>query len=101
MTWHQHKKDQNYYTRLALINKVRKAVCGVLKFNVPMNLSCAVPYSYSGGKRVITKIELYKYMSNFKREFTNIRVILDDGTTVPLAKLRTKHLTKIYQLLNK
>lgn len=101
MTWHQHKKDVNYYTRLALLNKVRKAVCGALQFNVPLNLSCPVPFSYSGGKRVITQIELYKYMSNFKREFTNIRVILDDGTTVPLAKLRTKHLTKIYQLLIK
>jgi hypothetical protein len=56
-----------------------------------------VPYSYSGGKKFIVNIEWHKYMSQFKREFTTIRVQLDDGTFVPLAKLRTKHLTKIFQ----
>lgn len=101
MTWWQHKKDANYYVRLGLINKVKIYAVVNLSDNKAMLLIPPVPYSYNQGKLMIVAIEKHKYMSNFKREFTNIRVILDDGTTVPLAKLRTKHLTKIYQLLLK
>lgn len=100
MTWHQHKKDVNYYNRLALINKVRKAVIESFTLNVPVPFAQPIAFTYSGGKRFITQIERYQYMSNFKRLFSNIRVILNDGSTVPLTKLRTKHLTKIYQQLN-
>lgn len=97
MTWHQHKKDANYYNRLALASKVKKLVETFIQFNTPLPID--VPYTYNGGKKTIISIERYKYMSQFKREFTVIRVAIDDGTYVKLDKLRTKHLTAIYQQL--
>lgn len=101
MTWLQHKKDQNYYTRLALVNRVKKLVEATFEHNAPRELTPPVAYTYSGGKIFITHVEWHQYMSQFKREFNTIRVHLDDGTFVPLSKLRTKHLTKIYQFLTK
>jgi hypothetical protein len=91
----------NYYNRLALANKVKQLVEAQFKHNTPRAFDPPIAYSYSGGKIFITHIERYKYMSQFKRWFTTIRVMLDDGTFVPLAKLRTKHLTKIFQYLTK
>lgn len=98
MTWHQHKKDTNYYNRIALVNKVKKYVESLLPVNSPLPLT--VPYSYTGGRKNIVEIERHQYMSQFKRVFTTIRVKLTCGTHIPLAKLRTKHLTAIFQQLH-
>jgi hypothetical protein len=98
MTWHK-PKDVNYYNRLALINKVKKVVENKMNFSDPVAFEPPIPYSYNGGKVNILSIERHKYMSNFKREFTNIRVLLEDGTYVKLQALRSKHLIEIYRIL--
>lgn len=99
MSWDWYnKKNTNYYNRLALVNKVKKCVESLLPVNTPLPL--LVPYSYTGGRKNIVSIERYQYFSQFKRVFTTIRVKLTCGTFVPLAKLRTKHLTLIYQQLH-
>lgn len=96
--WHT-PKDVNYYNRLALINKVRKIVLKNMDFENPIQFPIPIPYSYDGGKVAILWIERHKYMSSFKREFTNIRVRLEGGEFVSLQKLRPKHLIEIYKVL--
>jgi hypothetical protein len=101
MTWHQHKKDVNYYMRLKLVGVIKTHVDNNFEFNSPVNFDPPLPYTYTGGKIGIVSMERHKYMSQFKREFTTIRVLLDNGEHVPLDKLRLKHLIKISQLFSK
>ena len=97
--WHR-PKDQNYYNRLALINKVKKIVESRLELHQPLPITPPIPYSYNHGKKSLDSIERYQYKSRFKRMFTIIRLHLDDGSYIKLQELRTKHLTKLYQILS-
>ena len=94
-------KDQNYYNRLAFVNKVKKLVESKLDFFQIINITPTIPYSYNNGKISIESIQRYKYDSQFKRTFTTIRLMLSDGTYVKLQDLRTKHLIPLYQFLCK
>ena len=100
MSWDwYHKKDTNYFIRINLVKQVKKYMITKLEANTPFQLIPPVAFTYSGGRVLITHLERHKYMSRFKREFTLLRVHLDNGTFVPLDKLRTKHLLKISQIL--
>jgi hypothetical protein len=101
MVWYQHKKDVNYYMRLKLVGVIKAHVDETFQFNSPVNFDPPLPYTYSGGKVSMISIERFKYMSQFKREFTVIRILLDNGEHIPLAKLRLKHLLKISKLFSK
>lgn len=97
--WHT-PKDVNYYNRLALINKVRKIVLKNMDFENPIQFPIPIPYSYDGGKIALLSIERHKYISeDFKREFTNIRVLTDKEKYIRLQELRPKHLIEIYKVL--
>jgi hypothetical protein len=102
MSWDWYtKKDTNYYIRLSQINAIKKYVDANLNVNEPLEFVKPLPYTYSGGKITMVSMERYKYMSQFKREFTVIRVLLDNGEHIPLAKLRLKHLLQISKLFLK
>ena len=86
-------KDTNYYTRLRLINKVKKYVRKYYEYNEPVNLVKPVVFTYAGGRVLITAVEFYKYYhKHFQQTKTYIRVHLDNGEFVHLDKLRSKHL---------
>lgn len=95
MAWCTYTKDINYYLRLNLIRKIKKHVEDNFQINSPEIFTPPITFTYQGGKVNILSIERYKYMSRFKREFTVIRVKLDNNQYVPLTKLRLKHLLKI------
>jgi hypothetical protein len=97
--WHR-PKDVNYYNRLALVNKVKKLVEARLAMFQSIPFEPAIPYSYGGGKKTLDSIERFQYESCFKRIFSVIRCKLSDGSYVKIQELRTKHLTKIYQVLS-
>lgn len=99
MSWDWYtKKDTNYHVRTALIRKIKDRIDSTFEVNSPVLFSPPIAFSYSGGKISMISIERYRYMSQFKREFTTIRILLDNGEYIPLAKLRTKHLLKISQI---
>lgn len=87
--------------RLKLVGAIKAHVDEEFEFNSPVAFVKPLPYTYSGGKITMISMERYKYMSQFKREFTVIRILLDNGTYVPLTKLRLKHLLKISQIFSK
>ena len=103
MSWAWYsKKDTNYYVRLSLINKVAKIIKKTFDYNKPMEFNPPIIFTYKGGKQTIINIEWHKYMSDqFKREFTHIRVQLDNSTYVLLTDLRTSHLMDILKILSK
>jgi hypothetical protein len=87
--------------RLKLIGAIKSHVDNTFDINSPVAFVKPLPYTYSGGKVTMISMERYRYMSQFKREFTVIRVLLDNGEYIPLAKLRLKHLLKISQIFSK
>lgn len=87
--------------RLKLVGAIKAHVDEKFEFNSPVAFVKPIPYTYSGGKITMVSMERHKYMSQFKREFTVIRVLLDNGEHIPLAKLRLKHLLQISKIFSK
>jgi len=102
MVWHQWKKDTNYYMRLTLIHRIDKHVRKTFTPNVPVVFNPPVIFTYQGGKRTLINLEYHVYWNeHFKRQFSLVRCQLDDGTYIPLAKLRNKHLLAIQKFISK
>jgi hypothetical protein len=97
MSWDWiNKKGTNYYTRLRLIGRVNKFVRANYEFNKPVQLKTPVVFTYSGGKVLITAIELVQYYhEGYKQTKTYVRICLDNGNEVHLEKLRLKHLFEL------
>ena len=100
MPWPYNKKDVNYYTKLKLINNIKKFVEAHVDYDVPIQFNPPIIYDYRGGKVLILNILHHKYMSQFKREFTPIICHLDNGTVVRLTELKNKHVLEIFKSLS-
>jgi len=99
MSWDWYtKKDTNYHVRMALVRKIKVKIDDTFEVNSPVLITPPIAFTYSGGKISMVSIERYRYMSQFKREFTTIRILLDNGEYIPLIKLRTKHLLKLSKI---
>lgn len=94
-------KDKNYYIRLKLIHHINKFVRDTYIANEPVPFNPPVVFTYVGGKQVLINMELSKYMSRFKREFSVVRCQLDNGSYVNLDTLRNKHLLEIQKRIQK